>query len=149
LEQYITNITNKENFSAKPSNVKHNISLIERKAINALKNNPDIIIKEADKGGATLIMNKDFYKNKIEVMLSDTCYYEKLECDPYHQTKQEYSKLINNDKNGLTEKEKEYLLKFERKESNFYGLPKVHKPEILKSKCQNTLTIFLLNYLTK
>jgi len=37
LEQYITNITNKENLSAKPSNVKHNISLKEREAINALK----------------------------------------------------------------------------------------------------------------
>jgi len=62
-------------------------------------------------------MNKDFYKNKIEEILSDTCYYEKLECDPYHQTKQENSKLINNDKHGLTEKKKEYLLKFEKKKA--------------------------------
>jgi len=75
-------------------------------------------------------------------MLSDSCYYEKLECDPYHQTKQEYSKLINNEKNGLAEKEKEYLLKFERKENNFYGLPKVHKSEMLKSKCQNNNKMF-------
>jgi len=53
------------------------------------------------------------------------CYYEKLECDPYHRTKQERSKLMNKYKNGHTEKEREYLewLTFERKERNFYGLP--------------------------
>jgi len=115
LEQYITNITNKENFSAKPSNVKHNISLKESKAIKALKNNPDIIIKEADKGGATVIMNKDFYKNKIDEMLSDTCYYEKLECDPYHQTKQEYSKLITNDKQWTYGERKRISLQIRKK----------------------------------
>jgi len=45
----------------------------------------------------------------IEDIFSDMCYYEKLECDPYHRTNQEHSKLMNKYKNGHTEKEREYL----------------------------------------
>ena len=61
------------NFEKKHSS---NISGNETKAFNALKNDKTIVIKEADKGGGIVIMNKDFYKNKIEEMLQDDTLYK-------------------------------------------------------------------------
>ena len=64
------------------SNNKHNISLAERNAIKSLANDQSIIIKEADKGGAVVIMDREHYKEIVENMFSDKKYYEKLDTDP-------------------------------------------------------------------
>ena len=37
----------------------------------------------------------------------------------------------------MTEKEFDYLLNFEVKSSNFYGLPKVHKSKQINEKCKS------------
>ena len=50
---------------------KSNINCLERKALESLKNNEHIIIKQADKGRATAIMDKQYYKERILEMLSD------------------------------------------------------------------------------
>ena len=55
-----------------PKHVKTNLSKHEKTALQELINDNIIIIKEADKAGATIIMDKIFYKNKIEELLSDT-----------------------------------------------------------------------------
>ena len=47
-----------------------NITCNERKAPN-LSKDTSIVIKEADKGGGIVIMNKEFYKRKILEMLDD------------------------------------------------------------------------------
>ena len=41
-------------------------------------------------------------------------------------------KLIKNFEHEITRKEKDYLLKFEWKTSNFYGFPKIHKSQCIK-----------------
>ena len=50
---------------------KSNVNCLERKALESLKNNEHIIIKQADKGGGTIIMDKQYYKERILEMLSD------------------------------------------------------------------------------
>ena len=52
------------------------------------------VIKEADKGGATVIMDFNYYKDKIEDMLSDSEYYSKLSSNPQKEIVQAYNKLI-------------------------------------------------------
>ena len=47
-----------------------------------MRDNEDIIILLADKGGATVIMDKDDYNSKMMNMLDDTDVYKKLKCDP-------------------------------------------------------------------
>lgn len=42
----------------KPSKTKNNLSRNEHKALTELKNNTEIVIKKADKGTTTVIMNK-------------------------------------------------------------------------------------------
>ncbi|XP_062592820.1 uncharacterized protein LOC134254311, partial [Saccostrea cucullata] len=93
-------------FPNKPRTIKPNLSKEEEKALKNLSDDPTIIIKEADKGGGVVLMNKDFYKS-------------------------------------LTDKEKDYLTNFEFRESQFYGLPKVHKSKIIKDaiKEQNSICI--------
>jgi hypothetical protein len=48
------------------SNTSHNLQL----ALKELQENQNLIIKEADKGGAIVLMDKDYYENKILEMLS-------------------------------------------------------------------------------
>ena len=56
----------------------NNITEQESKALEELKNDSSIIIKEADKRGATVIMDKTFYRTKIQELLSDTSNYVDL-----------------------------------------------------------------------
>ena len=117
------------------SNNKYNISLAEKNAIKSLANDQSIIIKEADKGGAVVIMDREHYKEKVENMLSDKKYYEKLDTDPQKTDRIKYNKFIKNYKDNLTQKEIDYLSNFDRKPSNFYGLPKVHKSDEIRNAC--------------
>lgn len=59
------------------------ISKNERKGIKSLTSDKSIIIKEADKGGAVILMNTEHYKKMAKDILNDTKYYEKLTNDPY------------------------------------------------------------------
>ena len=54
----------------------------EWKAITTLRNNKDLVIKPADKGGNTVIMNKQDYLQEVLKQLSNNNHYETLEEDP-------------------------------------------------------------------
>ena len=56
--------------------VKDNLSIGERDALKRLANNQDIVIKKADKGGATVIMQASSYKEEALRQLSDTSFYK-------------------------------------------------------------------------
>ena len=51
--------------------IKQNLSHGERKALQNLKRNKDIMILGADKGRATVILNKADYRKKILDLLND------------------------------------------------------------------------------
>ena len=61
-----------------PNNKKQNLTEHESKAMKALKNDDKIIIKEADKGGATVIMDKQHYKEMVHSIINDTEYYRSV-----------------------------------------------------------------------
>lgn len=65
--------------SPKPTR-KNNIHAHERKALENLKKN-ETIIKQADKGGVIVIMDKLYYKTKILEILSYTKTYMQLKED--------------------------------------------------------------------
>lgn len=124
-----------ENIPLKPDGSrvrKSNISLNERKAIKSLKSDKSIIIKEADKGSTVVIMDKEYYLEKILNMLnnSDTYILEDKTSDLNIQNK--IVRLIN--KFNLTKDEKLYLTKFDYQRGNFYGLPKLHKSDAILTK---------------
>ena len=94
-------------------------------------------------------MDSEHYKTMAYSNLNDYEYYEHLEKNP-HRTNMiaYYRKLIDKHKTVLTEKEESYLLQFESKDSNFYGLPKVHKSIssiVMRSSCKKILSISMVN----
>ena len=73
---------------------KYNVTLSERQAIESLSNNKNLVIKEADKGAAVVVMNADFYVKKIEEIITVSNSYESL---PTNIDKQVMNNLKKND----------------------------------------------------
>ena len=108
---------------------KQNLTREERKAISELKNNHNIVIKRADKGGATVILNKKDYIIEAVKQLSDTRFYKKLDTDPTHT----YNSNIEGFLRDMCEKGEihgdtlDYLLVEVPRTAQLYLLPKIHK----------------------
>ena len=93
-----------------------------------MKSANDIVIKKADKGNTLVIMDMEFYRDKLVIM-------DHLEMDTYsiappNADKKVYTnlkKLVNKHKACLTKKETSYILNDDWKSSNFYVMPKIHK----------------------
>ena len=66
------------------------------------------MIKEADKGGTKVIMDKEHYREMVEVIINDKDYYEKLPGDPHQDIGQRYNKFLKKHQDLLTEKELDY-----------------------------------------
>ena len=114
------------------NHTKYNITLKQREAIKSLAHDNSIIIKEADKGGGIVIMNTEFYKTKVLEMLSDENYYKPI---PGSNQLQNFNKIktLTTENRRMTRNEINFLLKFECKTSTSYGLPKIHKSQIIKT----------------
>ena len=119
---------------------KENLTHNERRALKQLQYNNNIVIKEADKGGAICIMDSDFCAEIITTMLSDPVTYIEVKTDQISKVMNKIKALIGKHKTNFTDKEIDYLINFEIKCSNLYGLPKVHKSNQIKEaikKCNS------------
>ena len=110
-----------------------NISKHEWQDILILKKNKDIIIKEADKGGAVVIMNTKHYLKMTSDQLNDKTTYKMVESNCDAKIMKGTAKIIEKYKDNLTRREREYLLGFSLNTSNFYGLPKIHKSKLIQN----------------
>lgn len=139
MDNFAKNVNNIQlnNAENSPQQIRNNITRKERQAINSLANDTNIIIKEAYKGGAVVIMDTPHYKQMAEDILNDETYYKRLENDPQKMDRIHYNRLLEKHKGCLKEKEYKYLKEFESKPSQFYGLPKVHKSNKIKTECKN------------
>ena len=126
------NDQNASKFSNIFLNEKLNLNSSENKCIKSLKSNTNLVIKQADKGGATVLINRQNYVAEAQRQLSDTKYYQKLR-EPIFQ--KNITKIKNILNNMLTQKFiDEDQFKFlsgpeDIRPRNFYLLPKIHKPQ--------------------
>ena len=95
------------------------------------------IIIETDKGGVIVIMNTAFYREKTLEMLANDSFYKTSNDTCSKTTFKKIKNLIKLAKD-ISRHEIAYLLEFDFKSSNFYGLPKIHKSSLIKSKCGET-----------
>ena len=112
----------------KPSNLTRD----EQLAIRSLAGDSSIVIKEADKGGAVVIMDADYYRDKISEMLSDEEFYSEINSDMDSQTRKLIKTLVDKHGAGLYKEEADDLKNFKQEISYFYRLPKIHKSDLIK-----------------
>ena len=99
-----------------------NITRNERFAIDRLAKDTSIVIKEADKGGRIVIMNKEFYKTKLLEMLEDKSFYKQIESQTTKKVTMKKLKKVVSLLKEITRNERNYLLDFECKSSMFFIL---------------------------
>ena len=87
-------------------------------------------------------MNKEFYKRKISEMLDDKSFNQQVESQSTKGTMRKVKKLISLAKE-ITRHEIRYLFDFECKQSMFYGLPKIHKSEMIRNECNKINSEYL------
>lgn len=109
---------------------KNNLSKLEKKAITELKNNPDIVIKPADKGGAVVILNTQDYIKEAERQLADPNFYKNMgeQDDTKHhnlEIRQAMYQLCLQDE--ISFKVAKYLVLEQPRTAQLYLLPKIHK----------------------
>ena len=114
-------------------NVKSNLTNRERNAMESLKSDKSLIIKEADKGGAVVCIDSDYYRDKLLDMLSEEEFYEQTERDADNYTRKLIRELVDLYGGGLHCEEQDYLTNFDHITSNFYGLTKVHKSNLISA----------------
>ncbi|XP_041420430.1 uncharacterized protein LOC121394203 [Xenopus laevis] len=106
-----------------------NLTRVEREAIKTLQADKDIIIRQADKGGGIVILDKTYYVDEITKQLSDTDTYVRLKGDPTVKFKQKLDTLINTAvvAGWVDENTKRFLTTDFPKIPFLYTLPKIHK----------------------
>ena len=87
-------------------------------------------------------MNNAFHKRKNLEMLDDKSFYKQIESQSTKETMKNVKKVISLAKK-ITHHEIGYLLDFECKQSMFYGLPKIHKSEMIRNECNKTNSEYL------
>lgn len=94
-----------------------------------LKDNPDIIVLNADKGNVTVIMKKDDYIDKMQQLLNDEKTYEILPIDPTNKIEAKCNKLITQWKNNeyISKKQARNLRRYNSVIAKMYGQVKIHK----------------------
>lgn len=132
LEEYIHCLKSAAHTNESNVPVKNNICSQERNAIQSLIEDDSIIIKQADKGGTIVILDKEHYKKLVLEQLNNGHFYREIEECEVSKTMNKIKRFTKKFENHLTEKEMDYLVNFETKNSNFYGLPKIHKSKELK-----------------
>ena len=141
-----TTATVLENFTKNPqSNLMHlnsskydsiklnevdNLTKNERESLFNLRKNQNLIIKPADKGGATVLMDKTNYIVEAQKQLNDAKYYTKL-LNPIYTKNVPKIRIILTDmlnQNFINREQYNYLIGPEIiNNRTFYLLPKIHK----------------------
>ena len=111
-----------------PKNIDSNVL----KALLALKKDPDRVILSVNKGNCVVVMDKHDYREKALSLLNNRNTYSIIKSDPTGKTQRGLNaKLLLLKKSNITSKATyEKLYSCAGLSPRFYGLPKIHKPEI-------------------
>ena len=100
-------------------------------ALKELKNDESIVIKEADKGGAVVLMDSAHYEQMIYKQLEDKNTYKKVNPSCDNKTMRANNAFIKKYENSFLKQEIDDMTNFQHESSNFYGLPKIHNSKII------------------
>nr|VZI52541.1 unnamed protein product [Spirometra erinaceieuropaei] len=110
----------------------HSLLRDEQKALRELKANTEIVILPADKGRSTVILDKLDYRNKALMLLNDRASYMVSDAARLKSPLEKVNRILSRLKKEkvITVKEWYIAKPTETPMARFYGLPKVHKPDV-------------------
>ena len=129
IEVYLSKI---EDEIMKLSAVGKNFSNLTREeisALNGLKSDRTIVIKEADKGSGVVVWDREDYIREAEDQLGDPDVYLPLDSDPSDILHNVINQAMGSirQRGDVDDKTLEYLMVNNPKLGRFYMLPKIHK----------------------
>ncbi|XP_077137512.1 uncharacterized protein LOC143803305 [Ranitomeya variabilis] len=106
-----------------------NLSHLEKLSLEQLASDKSLVIKPADKGGATVVMDRTDYIEEITRQLSDTTVYKVIPHNPLNRLVQQIAPVIDfHFQTGtIDSKMRDFLIKKDPITPIFYVLPKIHK----------------------
>lgn len=109
-----------------------NYNSIYNKSRKFLRDHPEVVIIQADKGGVTVAIDRQQYTDLSNEILSDRVYYQQLTRDPTSSLQQKANKIVSElKKSGSIQAEiARDLMIYNAVPARFYGLPKIHKPQL-------------------
>lgn len=134
IDQQVMDFTH--NYTAEIENLeikkeRNNLPKVEYQALLKLGKNRDIVIKNADKGSITVIMDRNSYLQEGYRQLSNPQHYLRIDQPLHMETAKKITQILKNllDEHMITNKQFNYLLPpREPRPRRFYMLPKIHKP---------------------
>ena len=122
--------------------VTDNLSKEQREGLKLLQRNKDVIYFNSDKGSVPVLLNREFYKQKI---------LEKLSSDKFTQLPRNVDYFIllklkcfiKKFKDCLTRSERLAITNLDYAATNIYGLPKLHKSKVIKGALKNCSNVIL------
>ncbi|XP_062713904.1 uncharacterized protein LOC134290731 [Aedes albopictus] len=125
-----------QNYINRTKRVSNTDSLTQfcKKAISStrqfIKNNPDVLIMEADKGNRTVIMDLQDYNMKMGSLVEDTTIYEEIKRDPTTKYQKDNNNIVRRllDLKLIDNRTRYKLTNNAAVCPRIYGQPKAHKP---------------------
>ena len=105
------------------------ITADERQALRNIKRNTDVVIREADKGSAVVVMSRERYIAEAYRHLCNTDVYQQVSSTVFFDVIEEVKDILSRlQKSGvITEDMATYAVPVDSKLARFYILPNVHK----------------------
>lgn len=113
------------------NNRRCNLTNSEKLSLDKIRMDNSIVIKPADKGGATVIMNKSSYLNEAYRQLNNENYYKKLDAPLFHDNVDKINNILKTMVSDGIINSKQFKFLQASKDDKcriFYLLPKIHKP---------------------
>jgi hypothetical protein len=136
---FMTNVSN--NLDQIPKdNRKDNLTKYERSALQefrVLVESQTLVILEADKGRAVVILDAQHYKKMVEDVFLDSKYFEPVDDSQTKEILAQIVQFCHKHKSCFTLDEIAFVTQFDARESNFHGLPKAHKSDKIKNAILN------------
>ncbi|CAJ0946235.1 unnamed protein product [Ranitomeya imitator] len=106
-----------------------NLTQSERLSLEQLSSDKSLIIKPADKGGATVVMDRSDYLEEVFRQLGDTTVYKIIQHNPLNQLIKKIAPIIDfhYQAGTIDSKLRDFLIKRDPITPIFYVLPKIHK----------------------
>ncbi|KAM4034776.1 uncharacterized protein ACNLHF_021466 [Anomaloglossus baeobatrachus] len=107
----------------------NNLSPEEKRALLSIKNNTEMMVKPADKGGAIVVMNQSQYLNEVKRQLADHTTYVTISRDPCSSIRDKIETTLSHylTLKTIDNKTRSFLTNIHPITPVFYVLPKIHK----------------------